>query len=92
LQSQNSGDKFRAAVRTTFNSEFQQQMEQGMIDGYNVQCDLGNNSAASIAAHICYVYVTLTYLSSVWYFVAQLTGGTTVVTSGSTLTSALQGA
>ncbi len=91
LQSQNPGDKFRASVRTTFNSEFQQQVEQGMIDGYNVQCDLGNNSAASIAAHICYVYITLTYLSSVWYFVAQLTGGTTVVTSGSTLTSALQG-
>lgn len=91
LQSQSPDDPFRQAVRTAFNSEFQQQVEQGMIDAYSVQCDTGNNSQASIAAHICYVYVKLTYLSSVWYFVAQLTGGTTVVTSGSTLNAALQG-
>lgn len=90
-QTQESNDPLRASVRSTFNSAIQILVDTGVIDAGSVKCDLSNNSQASIAAHQLYAYFLFTYLSSVWYFVAQVTGGTTVVTSGSTLTSALQG-
>ena len=92
-QTVESGDPLRASVRGTYNS-----MIQGLttgttklVDSGSVQCDLSNNPPSSVAAHKLFAYFLFRYLSSVWYFVAQLTGGTTVVTSGSTLTSALQG-
>lgn len=90
-QTQQANDPLRASVRSTFNSAIQILVDTGVVDAGTVKCDLSNNSQASIAAHQLYAYFLFTYLSSVWYFVAQVTGGTTVVTSGSTLTSALQG-
>lgn len=90
LQSANPGDPLRASVRAAFNTALQQLKRQGQIAGYNVTCDASNNPQASVAGHKLFVYVSVTYLSSVWYFIAQLTGGTTVVTSASSQNAALQ--
>ncbi|MGH3630657.1 MAG: hypothetical protein ACRDRL_24855, partial [Sciscionella sp.] len=84
------GDPLRAKVRASFNSGIANLVTTGLVAAGSVQCDTGNNPPSQVAAHIMTAYFLFTYLSSVWYFVAQVTGGTTVVTSGSTLTSALQ--
>lgn len=84
-------DPLRASVRATFNSAIQQLVDAKMIQAGSIQCNSLNNPQASVAAHKMFAYFLFTYLSSVWYFVAQVTGGTTVVTSGSTLSQALAG-
>lgn len=85
------GDPLRAQVRAAYNSGIIILVRTGLVAAGSIQCDSSNNPEATVAAHQLYAYFKFTYLSSVWYFVAQLSGGTTVVTSGSTLNSALQG-
>jgi uncharacterized protein len=89
-QSQQTNDPLREEVTNTFNSLFQSLVTADVIDDYSVQCNAQNNQPATVAAHQMFAYFAIRYLSSVWYFVAMLTGGTTVVTSGSTISSALQ--
>lgn len=89
-QTSAKGDPLRAQVRAAYNSGIQVLVEGGVVAAGTIQCDSSNNKAATVAAHQMYAYFKFTYLSSVWYFVAQMSGGTTVVTSGSTLNSALQ--
>lgn len=48
---------------------------------YLVTCDTTNNKPASVAAHFINALVTVTYLSTVWYFVISLNGGNTVQVS-----------
>ena len=38
----------------------------------------GFNTNATIAAHECSVFVAATYVSSIWYLIFTLQGGTTV--------------
>ncbi len=94
LQSQQPKDPLRQAVRATLNGYLEQLNTppagiQPSIDGYLVTCDLTNNTPTTIAQHFLFAYVQVTYLSSVWYFVVTLQGGTTVVTTGSSLNEAL---
>jgi Bacteriophage tail sheath protein len=84
-------DPLRASVRATFNSGIGILIGGGIVAAGSIQCDSSNNTEPTVAAHQLYAYFVFTYLSSVWYFVAQITGGTTVVTSGSTLGAALGG-
>jgi phage tail sheath protein FI len=84
-QSQEIDDPLRASVRQTFNAFLQTLVSNKLIDAFTVICDLTNNSPASIAAHFLYCTIQVTYLSSVWYFVVSLQGGTTVVTIGNTI-------
>jgi uncharacterized protein len=85
------GDPLRASVRATFNSGIGVLVKGNVVAAGSVQCDTNNNTLTTVAAHQIYAYFLFTYLSSVWYFIAQITGGTTVVTSGNTLNGALGG-
>jgi phage tail sheath protein FI len=78
-QSTRPNDLVRAGVRKDFNTFLQGLADKLAIDSFSVQCDLGNNSAASIAAHFLYVNSLVRYMASIWYFLVSFTGGTTVV-------------
>ncbi len=77
-QSTRPDDQVRQNVRKDFNTFLQNLANNLAIDSFSVQCDLTNNTSASIAAHYLYCNVLVKYLSSVWYFLVSFTGGTTV--------------
>ncbi len=91
LQSQAPNDPLRASVRHTLNTFLKGLKNAGLIGSFLVVCDMANsgspssgiNTPATIAQHFLYARATVQYLSSAWYFVIGLQGGTTVVTSGS---------
>jgi hypothetical protein len=98
LQSQQPNDPLRNAVKLQLNTFLQSLVGNngtvGIIDSYSVVCTFsaspsatpgnGVNTPASIAQHFLYVLVRVTYLSTVRFFILALSGGTTVVTVGST--------
>ena len=77
-QGPNDPDPTRQGVFSALSTFLQLQLKGNVIAAFGVQCDKGNNSAASIAAHYLYASVTATYFSSVWWFVLSFTGGTNV--------------
>lgn len=86
LQSQQASDPLRMQVKNQLNSFFNGLGNQ--IDGFNVICTFttaanakpgyGINTPGSVAQHYLYVMCVVRYLSSVWYFILALQGGTTV--------------
>lgn len=88
LQTAAPGDPLRASVRHTLNDFLQGLRSAGLVDAYSVTCtyaasgnpQLGVNTPSTIAQHYLYAYAAVRYLSSVWFFVISLQGGTTVVT------------
>ena len=88
LQTGRANDPLRAKVRHTLNNFLNGLTQAGLIDAFSVVCtfaqsgnpQLGINTPATIAQHYLYAFAAVRYLSSVWYFVISLQGGTTVVT------------
>lgn len=90
LQSQQPGDALRSSVKMSLNSFAETLARAGTIDSGIGYCEYSNNSTAkfgngmntpsSVAQHYLYALFKATYLSSVWFFVASVQGGTTVVT------------
>ena len=90
LQSSVPGDTLRANVKSTLNSFGETLVNAGVIQSGIGFCEFsqsasakfgnGMNTPSSIAQHYLYALFRATYLSSVWYFVASIQGGTTVVT------------
>lgn len=91
LQSQLSSDPTRAKVKHVLDNFCQGLLDAQRISGYQNVCTFaqsgnpnqGVNTPTTIAQHYLYAYSAITYLSSTWYFILSLQGGTTVVTSGS---------
>jgi hypothetical protein len=85
LQSQQPVDPVRASIKSNLNTFLAQLVSNTQLDDYIVLCEFsttsnapGYNTPATIAEHICSVFVAATYLSSIWYLVFTLQGGTTV--------------
>lgn len=79
LQSQQANDSTRLAVKATYDAFLQGLADAGMIDAFQVQCDLGNNSAARIAGGYLQVDTKVRYLAVVEYLISNLEGGQSVV-------------
>lgn len=85
LQSQQPVDPVRSAIKSNINAFLAQLVGNGQLDAYVTLCEFsqtnsspGYNTPTTIAQHICSVFVAATYLSSIWYLVFTLQGGTTV--------------
>lgn len=86
LQSQKPVDPVRSSIKSNLNSFLAQLVGNFQLDAYVVLCEFqasgtpspGYNTPQTIANHMCSVYVAATYLSSIWYLVFTLQGGTTV--------------
>lgn len=89
LQTARPSDPLRASVRHALNGFLNGLQGAGIIDAFSVVCtyatsgnpQLGVNTPQTIAQHYLYAFAAVRYLSSVWYFVISLQGGTTVVTT-----------
>lgn len=96
LQTAQPNDPTRKAVRHELNAFLLGLQGSGLVDSFNVVCtyaasgnpQLGINTPATIAQHYLYAFCAVRYLSSVWYFVISLQGGTTVVTISPAATAA----
>lgn len=85
-QTQQPNDPLRRQVRLELNQFLQQLQGNAQIDAYQVICAFtttgsagnGYNTPASIAQHYLYALAKVTYMSSVWFFIMTLDGGTTV--------------
>lgn len=92
-QSQQPNDPLRNAVRSQLNAFTSFLVGIGEIDSAINVCSfsssptanpgMGVNTASSVAEHYLFALSQVTYLSSVWFFIMQLQGGTTVVTVAS---------
>lgn len=90
LQSSVPGDDLRASVKMVLNSFAETLGNAGVIQSGIGFCEFsqsgsakfgnGMNTPSSVAQHYLYALFRATYLSSVWYFVCSIQGGTTVVT------------
>ena len=90
LQSQQPNDDLRNQVKLVLNAYAQNLQAAGQIDSGIGYCEYSNsptakygngvNTSTSVAQHYLYALFKATYLSSVWYFVCSIQGGTTVVT------------
>jgi uncharacterized protein len=85
LQSQQPVDPVRSAIKSNLNTFLAQLESNKQLDDHVVLCEFsqtnnspGYNTPATIAEHICSVFVAATYLSSIWYLIFTLQGGTTV--------------
>lgn len=85
LQSQQPVDPVRSAIKSNLNSFMAQLEGNRQLDAHVVLCEFsqsnsspGYNTPTTIAQHICSVFVAATYLSSIWYLIFTLQGGTTV--------------
>jgi len=97
LQSAQSNDPLRRKIKTELNNFLTSLQGNGQVDDFAVLCEFkttgssgnGYNTPASIAMHYLYALAQVRYLSSVWYFILDLQGGTTVtVTSTQQLPTA----
>ena len=89
LQSQQPNDDLRNQVKMVLNDFAQNLANAGQIDSGIGFCEFslspnakfgnGMNTPSSVAQHYMYALFKATYLSSVWYFVCSIQGGTTVV-------------
>lgn len=90
-QSQQLADPLRNQVQHLLDTFTNSLVQAGRISSAYNNCSFaqsgspqaGINTPASISQHYLYALSQLQYLSSVWYFVLSLQGGTTVVTVGS---------
>ncbi len=82
-QSNSPVDPLRKRVRDSFNGFLTtlKTQQPPAIDSFSVQCDNKNNLPAGVAAHVMVCAAVVKYLASVWYFIVQLIGGTTVQVS-----------
>lgn len=90
LQSQQPNDDLRNQVKAVLNAFAESLRAAGQVDSGIGFCEYSNsttakfgngmNTPASVAQHFMYALFKATYLSSVWYFVVSIQGGTTVVT------------
>lgn len=90
LQSQQPNDPLRNSVKSNLNNFINLLVGAGQADSGVGICALstsqtakpgmGINTPTSIQQHFLFALCQITYLSSVWFFVVQLQGGTTVVT------------
>jgi phage tail sheath protein FI len=79
LQSAQPNDTTRNNVKATIDNFLQTLVSQGMIDSFQTQCDLTNNTPTRIAAGYLQVDVKVRYLSVVEDLVVNLEGGQSVV-------------
>lgn len=79
-QSIDTNDKTRLEATFVLDSFFQflQDAPREMIDGFQVTCDLTNNTPSTIAAGYLFAYAAVRYLGIVRYFVILLAGGSNV--------------
>lgn len=88
-QSQQPVDPVRSSIKSTLNSFLASLEGSGInqqLDAHLVLCEFqasgdpapGYNTPTTIGQHICSVFVAATYLSSIWYLIFTLQGGTTV--------------
>jgi hypothetical protein len=90
-QSIRPNDPYRALVNHVLNEFGQGLVDANRVDAQSTTCKLaqtgspqdGINTPATISQHYSYARVNYRYLSSVWYFVLSMQGGTTVITTGS---------
>lgn len=88
LQTARANDPLRASIRHSLNKFLSSLVEDEIIDAASVVCtyatsgnpQLGINTPETISQHYVYAFAAVRYMSSVWYFVMSLQGGTTVVT------------
>lgn len=78
LQSQRADDKFRRELKNTIDNFLQTLVLLFMVDDFQVQCDLTNNTPSRIAAGYCQVDIKVRYLAVVEYLIVNLEGGQTV--------------
>jgi len=78
LQSQLATDATRREVKSTVDNFLEGLVQQKMIDSYQTQCDLGNNTPSRISAGYLQIDVKVRYLSVVEYLIVNLEGGQTV--------------
>jgi hypothetical protein len=83
-------DPVRAAIKQSLNTFLNGMISAvpAQLDAATVLCEYdssgtmggvpGYNTNATIAAHQCSVFVAATYVSSIWYLIFTLQGGTTV--------------
>ncbi len=89
-QSTQTNDPLRNQVQHVLDTFTSGLSEAGRIDSALNTCGFaqtgnpnnGINTPATIASHFLYARSDVKYLSSVWYFILSLQGGTTVVTTG----------
>lgn len=74
----NPQDPVRQGVQDELNNYLARLTKANVIAAGFAQCDLNNNTAATVAAHFLFAFAQATYLASVWYFLLSFTGGTTV--------------
>lgn len=78
LQSSSPQDKTRREVKSTIDNFLETLVGQGMIDSYQTQCDLSNNSLSRIGAGYLQVDVKVRYLGVVEFLIVNLEAGQTV--------------
>jgi hypothetical protein len=78
LQSAQANDPTRREAKNTTDNFLQTLVDQRMLDSFQTQCDLGNNSPTRIGAGYMQLDVKARYLSVVEYFIVNLEGGQTV--------------
>lgn len=78
LQSQQPNDKTRREAKSTIDNFLQTLVDLGMLDAFQTQCDLNNNSATRIAGGYLQIDVKARYLSVVEYLIVNLEGGQSV--------------
>lgn len=88
LQSTRLDDPWRAQVKVSLDTFFEDLKQAFQIDKYKNICDKTNNSDSSIAQHFGYADCYARYLSSVQKFIIRFTGGTTVDISVTTISEA----
>ena len=77
-QSRQPNDPVRARARALLSDFFQPLLDGGVIDSFQIACDLRNNTPATIASGVLRADITVVYLAIVDKFIASLTGGQTV--------------
>jgi hypothetical protein len=89
LQTQQSTDPLRAAVKLELDTFLGNLKTLGQIDDFYTVCDLSNNSPSTIQQHYLFADVYVRFLASADFIVINLEGGTTVVTVNVTLPTPL---
>lgn len=79
-QSEDDDDPTRKLIRDKFNAIFGELKDNKVIQSWDVTCDRTNNSAVMIQRRFCRVRIRVKFMSSIWYLIVGLQGGTNVVT------------
>jgi hypothetical protein len=76
-----ASDGVRAQITAVIATFLQNLLTQGVIGGFNVQCNNVNNPQSQLAQHEVAIFEQITYLPSIVSIFTQVQGGTTVVTT-----------